>query len=189
MCICTEGIPLSTPKPYIRERQIATTIPLQHSIIMKSDEPTRSSNFFCAQCEKSFRDNYNLRVHLKAHQKWDGKGPTCSVCHKSFPTPNALRSHGKTHETEAPPAPTVSNDAESSEEECTNEWELTGFAEVRCHICEITIGSISFQRHMQWHERLIEARCDESRKQLQAYLDTLQLGQKRLKELRWKVEI
>jgi hypothetical protein len=97
-------------------------------------EDTPKSNFFCAQCEKSFRDNYNLRVHLKAHLKWDGKGPLCPVCHKAFPTPSALRYHTKTHESgyesEQGKGEAEGEDGESSEEEVLNEPELSGFAEV-----------------------------------------------------------
>jgi len=174
-----------------------TLQPLLYIALMKADDAPKS-NFFCTQCEKSFRDNYNLRVHLKAHLKWDGKGPLCPICHKAFPTPSALRYHTKTHEAVETAATDQGKlllstgdaeiDEESSEEEVLNEPELSGFAEVRCHICEINIGSISFERHMKWHERSILDRCEESSKQLTAYLETLQQGREKLKDVKWRVD-
>lgn len=64
---------------------------------------------------------------------------------------------------------------------------LSAWAEVRCYICEITLGSVSFFTHMQWHAQTITARCSDTKDKLKAYMKTLERGDEVMRDMKWTI--
>lgn len=54
--------------------------------------------FPCSKCDKSFRTNYHLKVHVVAQHIQATGSIGCSLCRRKFPSVEALEEHRKSHD-------------------------------------------------------------------------------------------
>jgi len=159
-------------------------------------------NFSCPHCDKYFRDNFNLNIHMGVHRKaMEGKTEVikCNQCGKMLRSLAAYRSHTKTHGPGSSSEVMRLAEEQLSEEECREEEmepeehctpapeSLSAWAESRCYICEIMLGSVSFFTHMQWHSNAIIARCNDTKEKLKAYMRTLERADSVLRDVKWTI--
>lgn len=55
---------------------------------------TKSSDFYCKDCNLYFYDTHSFRIHMKTH---DGKRYECSVCQRRLKTKTGLTVHARRH--------------------------------------------------------------------------------------------
>ena len=166
----------------------------------KGTQPPR--NFSCPHCDKYFRDNFNLNIHMGVHRKaMEGKTEVikCNHCGKMLRSLAAYRSHIKTHglgmtsevmrlaEEQLSEEDTRDEEAEPEEHSTPAPESLSAWAEYRCYICEIMLGSVSFYTHMQWHGNTIIARSNDIEEKLRAYMRTLERADSVLRDIKWTI--
>lgn len=59
----------------------------------RKHKSNKNNNFKCGICSKLFRDNYDLKIHLRTHRKESCE--KCNYCSKKFCDPATLRKHIK----------------------------------------------------------------------------------------------
>ena len=141
-----------TPKPQVirRRKQIFVRVTL----------PDDSTPLACPICDKTFKHEYSLTIHLRSHAAESGKLYKCSICDKVCSTRQQLMQHRKDDHSETEKL--IHCDAPGCEETFTSraayKIHVKTHAEIKSYICDICNkdfqSSYYLKKHMVSHENV-----------------------------------
>ena len=142
---------------------------VENSPLTKPKRPSRSGNYVCKLCGKSYSRPYTLKSHMRVHS---GDTPyRCDTCDKAFIQASNLTVHLRTHSGEKPYSCDLCGRAFTQSSNLTvHLYTHSGEKPFSCPICHMCFSqSYSVTIHLRTHSGERPYRCDYCDK---AFLDS-----------------